>query len=52
MCRILAAILNVGDIRIEGHIHSYLGEVSTINQMDKIEDGILRITIIIMCLLY
>ncbi|XP_064389484.1 myosin-IIIb-like isoform X3 [Halichondria panicea] len=38
VCRILAAVLNIGDIRIEGHTHSYLGEVSSINQMDKIED--------------
>ena len=38
-CNILAAVLNLGDIRLETDTHSYLGEVSAINHTDKVEDG-------------
>ena len=39
MCSILAAILNIGDVRLETDTHSYLGEVSCINNMERLEDG-------------
>ena len=39
VCSILAAILNIGDIRIEGDFHSHIGEVSTISNKIKLGDG-------------
>ena len=39
---ILAAILNIGDIRIEGEAHPHVGEVSVITNPNKINDGRLR----------
>jgi myosin-3 len=38
VCSILAAILNIGDIRIEGDFHSHIGEVSTISNKIKLGD--------------
>ena len=39
MCSILAAILNIGDVRLETDFHSHIGEVSTISNRDLIDDG-------------
>lgn len=39
MLSILAAILNIGDIRVEGETHPHIGEISAITNTDKINDG-------------
>ena len=39
VCSILAGILNLGDIRLETDFHSHIGDVSTIGNMDRLEDG-------------
>ena len=39
VCSIIAAILNIGDIRIESDFHSYIGEVSTIANRIRLNDG-------------
>ena len=39
VCSILAAILNIGDLRLETDFHSHIGEVSMISNRDLIDDG-------------
>ena len=39
MCCILAAILNIGDVRLETHFHPHIGEVSVVSNRDLIDDG-------------
>lgn len=36
---ILSAILNIGDIRIEGEAHPHVGEVGVVGNTDRINDG-------------
>ena len=39
MLSILAAILNIGDIRLEGVTHPHVGEISNITNTDRVNDG-------------
>lgn len=39
VCSILSAILNIGDIRIETDFHSHIGEVSSIANQLRLNDG-------------
>lgn len=39
MLGILAAILNIGDIRLAGETHPYVGEIGVITNADRVNDG-------------
>lgn len=39
VCSILAAVLNIGDIRLETNFHSHVGEVSSVKNSDRVHDG-------------
>ena len=39
VCCILAAVLNIGDIRLETNFHSHIGEVSFVQNSDRVHDG-------------
>lgn len=39
MCCILAAVLNIGDIRLETNFHSHIGEVSFVQNSERVHDG-------------
>lgn len=39
VCCILAAVLNIGNIRLETNFHSHVGEVSSVQNSDCVHDG-------------
>ena len=39
VCCILAAVLNIGDIRLETNFHSHVGEVSFVQNSERVHDG-------------
>lgn len=39
VCCILAAVLNIGDIRLETNFHSHIGEVSFVQNSERVHDG-------------